>query len=382
MKSFKRHVCLILALLFVLTAFAGCGKGSEEDEGKEIKLPEPEVTAAPATEAPTEPPRVEMDTPTLAEYVQDRTVTISIEMSDGSAVGSGFFVDDQGTIVTSYHVIDAADSISVEVSDGGKYDVAKIVDFNESYDIAVLKIDISGNPYLNYASEAPRTGESVYAVGSSLGFLNGTFSDGIISNTSRAVGMIDCVQTTAAISNGNSGGPLVNVYGEVVGINAFSYQGGENLNLAVKIDTLDLLNMDKNWNINQYREWYKKEIGRSYRVWNYTDKVWELSKINTYQHVTGQPCFASSYDWEFLGGNFDDVVEGYDDGYGVFCYNYVVSEFDAYTEYLNSIGFFFTRSEDFTEGTSYYYENEFSGFCMDIFIMEGDEYMIIEPYCN
>lgn len=374
--AMKKFLCCMFALLMMVSLLAGCGSS---------KKGEP---AAPQVETEeTKPPKVEMSTVDLAEYVQKRTVTINVNLKDGgTSAGSGFFVDDQGTVVTSYHVIDAADSISVEVSDGGKYDVTKIVDFSEIYDVAVLKIDYSGNDYLTYIDEKCRTGESVYAVGSSLGTLTGTFSDGIISSTSRTVGLIDCVQTTAAISNGNSGGPLVNVYGEVIGINAFSYIGGENLNLAVTIDTLDELSMDKNWNISQYREWYKKEIDRSYLVWNYTYEEYEQSKINTYQHITGSDCIYSYYDWKFLDSYYyNNQVKGYNPEYGIFCYEYDVEKLDQYTEYLNSIGFVFMESEDFEEGTSYYYENEFSGFMMDIFTYtdkDGKEFVIIEPYTN
>lgn len=371
MRNILRFMCALLAVMMVLS---GCGESEKKVEKEKEKPTEVETTEA---------PEQEMSLPDLAEYVQARTVTISVETTDGGeSTGSGFFIDGDGTLVTSYHVIDAANSISVEIQDGAKYAVEEIVDFSELYDVAVLKLDVSGNDYLKMCEKEIRTGEAAYAVGSSLGFLNGTFSDGIISNTSRKVGMIQCVQTTAAISSGNSGGPLVNAYGEVIGINAFSYQGGENLNLAVKMDALDKLTMDKNWGISQYREWYKKEINRSYKVWNYTDKAFELSKVNTYQHVTGQTCFGSDYDWDFLDGDFETIVDGYHDDYGVFFYEYDVSEFDAYTEYLNSIGFTYQESKDYSEGISYFYENEFTGHCVDIFVMDGDQYIIIEPYCN
>ena len=330
----------------------------------------------------TEPQRVEMALPDLADYVADRTVTISVELENGTSTGSGFFIDSEGTLVTSYHVIDAAKSISVEVKDGAKYEVASIVDFNELYDVAVLKMNLTDTLYLSTCPEELRTGEAAYAIGSSLGFLDGTFSDGIISNTSRKVGQIECIQTTAAISSGNSGGPLVNAYGEVIGINAFSYEAGENLNLAVKMSVLDNLTMDKNWTISQYREWYKKEVDRSYRFWDYSTEEWIDSKIHTYQYVTNQECIGSDYDWDLLDGDAEDFVSGYNDSYGVYYYSYVASDFDAYTDYLSSAGFVFVESKDYSEGTSYFYENEFSGAMMDMFIMEGDNYLIIEPYCG
>lgn len=375
----KKFICCSLAILLVLSMFAGCGKEDEPVRNVPVKDFDAPVATEEATEAPTEAPRVEMSTTDLAEYVQKRTVTISVELAGGTSTGSGFFIDDQGTVVTSYHVIDAAESIAVEVSDGGKYQVDQIVDFDENLDIAVLKLDITGNDYLKIAEEDARTGEEVYAVGSSLGFLNGTFSNGMVSTASRKIGIIDCVQTTAAISSGNSGGPLVNVYGEVIGINAFSYTSGENLNLAVKIHELDKLAMDKNFSINQFREWYKKEIDRSFYFYSYSDETYYQSKVHTYQHVTGATCEYSAFNWDFLQGDFDYVVDGYDVDYGLFMYEYNVDEFDTYTDYLTSVGFVFLESEDFNEGTSYYYENEFMGYIVDIFVMKGDEIVIIEP---
>lgn len=333
------------------------------------------------TEAPTEPERQAMTPTDLAEYVGKRTVTVSVDTEDGyTSTGSGFFIDSNGTLVTNYHVIDGAKSISVEISDSAKYDVAAIVDFSEMYDLAVLKLDLDDTLYLEFCEEEPKTGEEAFAIGSSLGFLDGTFSNGIISNASRTVGRIECIQSTAATSNGNSGGPLVNVYGEVMGVNSFGYNGGENLNLAIKHSMLDKLSMDKNWSISQFREWYKKETDRSYKFWDGTNDEWIKSKTNTYQYVTGQECFGSDYGWGILEGDTEDFVNGYNDTRGVYFYEYVASEFDQYTQYLSDNGYSFIESEDYSEGTSYFYMNEFSGAMIDMFILDGDEFLIIEPY--
>lgn len=365
-------IVILLALMFT-----GCSSSTPTESTEVIMTTE----AVALTEEATEPMSKEMSAADLAEYVQERTVTITaLDEGGNEYTGSGFFIDNQGTLVTCYHVIDAAESIAVECSNGGKYDVNEIVDFSELYDIAVLKIDIENNLYLELCKEKTRTGETVYAVGSSLGFLNGTFSNGIVSNAARTLGMIDCVQTTASISEGNSGGPLVNVYGKVVGVNAFSYEEGDDLNLAININALDKLGKDKNWKLSKFREWYQKEISRSYSVWNYTTEKWSLSKINTYQFITERECYTSSYNWKFLEGEMKDVVKGYYDNYGVYGYEYHVQEFDKYTDYLNSIGFAFLKSEEFEEGTSYYYQNEFTGYKMDIFILKGEKYIYVEAY--
>ena len=311
-----------------------------------------------------------MSTTELAEYVQARSVTVNVVTIGGSnATGSGFFIDDQGTIVTNYHVIDGATAISVEVSNGGNYKVKTIVDFSEVYDLAILKIDITGNEYLDICKDIVKTGEQVYAVGSALGTLTGSFTAGIVSSTSRFVGLIDCIQMDAAISSGNSGGPLVNVYGEVIGVNAFSYIRGENLNLAIKITTLDDLALNKNFSVNEYKEWYVTETSRSYSP--YDENQYYYSIVNTYQVVTGTKCLYS----------YNDIDEMYYDGYydmaEHYVYNYSVSEYDEYVKYLKEKGFVYQDYEVFQTGTSYYYINEKDGLLVDLFVSSDNELLYI-----
>lgn len=316
--------------------------------------------------------KVSMSTTDLAEYVQARTVTVNVTtLNGGSAAGSGFFIDDQGTIVTNNHVIEGATAMSVQVSDGGSYDVEKIIDFSGKYDLAILKIGITGNNYLDFCADGVKTGEQVYAVGSALGTLTGSFTAGTVSSTSRTVGLIDCIQMDAAISHGNSGGPLVNVYGEVVGINTYSYSNGENLNLAIKTSVLDKLTRDKNYTVSDYKEWYTKETARSYSPYDGTDYYY--STVNTYQVVTGAKCL---YSVDTDGNS----AEGYYDCAYYYIYGYVVSEYDAYVDYLKGLGFVYDSDEQFTDGTSYYYYNEQSGILMDLFITLNNEYLWV--YAN
>ena len=303
----------------------------------------------------------EMNSTDLAAYVQERTVTVSVNTVNGNtSTGSGFFIDDQGTIVTNYHVIDMGSSMSVQVANGGSYDVQEVIDFSNVYDLAILKIDLQNNEYLLLSDEPPRTGEQVYAVGSALGVLTGTFTAGTISSTSRKVGLIDCVQMDAAISNGNSGGPLVNVYGEVVGVNTFSYTRGENLNLAIKIDNLDRLARDKHYTVSEFREWYNLESSRSWSPMDGEGNFY-YSLVNTYQHVTGANCISSCSNTE--------EVSGYIDCYPFYKYNYSASQYDTYTAYLKANGFEYQENEVFGGGTSYYYYNEKDNILVDLFIV-------------
>ena len=140
--------------------------------------------------------------------------------------GSGFVISSNDTasyILTNYHVINGVSDITVFFSDGKSYD-ATLVGGEEENDIAVLKID-QGNlrPVVLGDSDAINVGEDVYAIGNPLGELTFTFTGGYVSAKDRSVTMSDgtvmnMIQTDTAINSGNSGGPLFNEYGQVIGI--------------------------------------------------------------------------------------------------------------------------------------------------------------------
>ena len=165
------------------------------------------------------------------------------------SMGSGFFISEDGLLITNYHVIKNGREFKVFLSDGTEYTVSKVVSYDIEKDIAVLQVDTKGNKvaYLEIATELPAVGDAVYAIGSSLG-LTGTFSSGIVSYVNRTikdVPGVSFIQTTTPISSGNSGGPLVDEHGYVVGINSMSYTEGQNLNLAIEISQyLDLKKVD------------------------------------------------------------------------------------------------------------------------------------------
>lgn len=140
--------------------------------------------------------------------------------------GSGFVISSNDTssyILTNYHVIDCVTDITVFFSDGKSYD-ATLVGGEEENDIAVLKIEQGGlRPVVLGDSDAINVGENVYAIGNPLGELTFTFTGGYVSSKDRAVTMsdgtvINMIQTDTAINSGNSGGPLFDKYGQVVGI--------------------------------------------------------------------------------------------------------------------------------------------------------------------
>ena len=143
-------------------------------------------------------------------------------------LGSGFLISADGMIVTNHHVIDGAASVTITLEDGSEHD-ARIIGSDPLTDIALLDIDGDDHPMVSFgSSDALRVGEEVLAVGSPFG-LGGTVTSGIISAKSRNINsgpFDDFLQTDAAINRGNSGGPLFNMDGDVVGVNTAIYSPG------------------------------------------------------------------------------------------------------------------------------------------------------------
>ena len=145
-------------------------------------------------------------------------------------LGSGVIISEDGYIVTNYHVVDDANEIKIEMYENNKKSVytAKFVGGDKKIDIAILKINSSRKfSYLYFSTKSISVGDIVFAIGYPFGFKQ-TYTMGIISAKNvrlKVEGKFydDLIQTDAAINQGNSGGPLVNIYGEIVGINTAIY---------------------------------------------------------------------------------------------------------------------------------------------------------------
>lgn len=170
---------------------------------------------------------------------------------DSSAAGTGVIVSDSGYILTNKHVVDGATSISVVLDDGTIYEDAKVAAVDPLNDIAFVKIE--GATGLKVAtlgdSKTISVGQQVIAIGNALGEYQNTVTSGIVSGTGRSLTatdstgsmserLSDMIQTDAAINSGNSGGPLVNAAGEVIGINTATSSSAENVGFAIPISSV------------------------------------------------------------------------------------------------------------------------------------------------
>jgi len=160
----------------------------------------------------------------------------------GVSQGTGFLISDDGYLLTNHHVVDGASKVTVQLADRREF-TAKVVGSDEQSDVALLKVEGRGLPALRTSASALKAGQWVVAIGSPFG-LDHSVTAGIVSAVGRAnpyanQQYVPFIQTDVAINRGNSGGPLLNTRGEVVGINSqiFSNSGGYmGVSFAIPID--------------------------------------------------------------------------------------------------------------------------------------------------
>jgi serine protease Do len=181
------------------------------------------------------------------------------------SLGSGFFISEDGYVVTNNHVIDSEQTVTVILDDGTELP-AKVIGSDDKTDLALLKVDSNRTfTYVKFAEGEPRVGDWVVAVGNPFG-LGGTVTAGIISAHGRQIGAgpyDDFLQIDAAVNRGNSGGPAFNFKGEVVGINTaiFSPSGGNvGIAFAIPASTAETVINDLKDHGNVVRGWLGVQI--------------------------------------------------------------------------------------------------------------------------
>ena len=186
-------------------------------------------------------------------------VAVTCKMNVGGSAGTGFIISEDGYIVTNHHVIEDAVAVYVNLANGKQYK-CEVKGSDATNDIAVLKADLTGlTPVKIGKSSEVKVGEPVVAIGNALGELSFSLTGGYISGTNREITtegtVINMLQTDLAINSGNSGGPLFNARGEVIGITTAKYSGTsasgasiEGIGFAIPID--DVISMI--WDLKEY----------------------------------------------------------------------------------------------------------------------------------
>lgn len=190
--------------------------------------------------------------PSVVSIVTEvRTTSFFGTTSTSTAAGTGMIVTSDGYVLTNKHVIDGARSIQIILDDGTTYDDVTVVGTDPLSDVAFLKIaDVRDLPTVTLGdSKTVTAGQPVIAIGNALGQFQNTITYGIISGVGRSItasngdstsaeNLTDMIQTDAAINAGNSGGPLVNAAGEVIGINTATSNNADGIGFAIPISSV------------------------------------------------------------------------------------------------------------------------------------------------
>ena len=260
--TMRRPQSVVISLIWLVLFLAGCRLSPDAASTPVLTAPAPTqtpyvivATPTPLSESDLLPLDIEEQlisnlyervSPSVV-HVASRVITMDLFFGPmaSEGTGSGFVWDDQGHIVTNYHVIADADRIEVIFSDESRTE-AEVIGVDPRNDLAVLRVDplvAPLQPVTLGQAEAIRVGQRAIAIGNPFG-LDRTLTTGVISALGRPLQteegdyIFNVVQTDAAINPGNSGGPLLNSRGEIIGVNTSIRQGAEGIGFAVPVDTL------------------------------------------------------------------------------------------------------------------------------------------------
>lgn len=268
-RGSRRGLWVFLLCLLVLTGVSAgiwlWSRGQVEPPAGEVPGGYTEDTSGEGVSLPVYPEKAALRLTARADHgaamtaqeiyarVNPAVVTVLVDLKGGEAsVGTGVILSQDGYILTNYHVVEGGHSCQITLADNRQFDNAMYVAGDQDNDLAVLKVDGEDLPTAEIgASDSLVVGDKVYAIGNPLGVeLRGTFTDGIVSAINRDVELDDgrvmtLVQTNAALNSGNSGGPLINIYGQVVGINTIkmssAFSSIEGLGFAIPTSSMQYI---------------------------------------------------------------------------------------------------------------------------------------------
>jgi len=275
--------------------------------------------------------------PSLIKRIKPSTVIIFAYDDKGEflQLGSGFFISQNGDVITNYHVIQGASSAEIKTADEKTYPITYIVAGDEQNDIIRLSVNIPSQYVypLSLSKTIPEVGERIIVYGSPLGLEN-TVSDGIVSAIRDVPDFGKVIQITAPISPGSSGSPVLNMQGEVIGIATFQMIEGQNLNFAIpseRIASLNLIEEKKTFPTEELFEQENKEKKDSdYALEAYNKAVYFMDKK---EYEKALPCWEIAAKIDFFPIKMKAIVY-YMIG---FCYNELGNHSKAIEAYKQAI---------------------------------------------
>lgn len=235
-----RKLMLLVLFLLPLHTYAQLPDFTELVEKQGSTVVNISTTQSPRAQAAPQSPQLREDDP-FYDFFRRFAPNPGPREFQSNSLGSGFIITTDGFVLTNAHVVEAADEITVKLNDKREFK-AKVIGSDRRTDIALLKIEAAGLPAVKFGDPNKlKVGEWVIAIGSPFGFEN-SVTAGIVSAKGRSLpqeNFVPFIQTDAAVNPGNSGGPLFNMRGEVIGINSqiYSRTGGfMGLSFAIPID--------------------------------------------------------------------------------------------------------------------------------------------------
>jgi len=249
----------------------------------------------------------------ITDIIQaNRESVVTVKTAAG--IGSGFFINREGHIVTNKHVLPNPDGAEIKTISGNVYKIQKVIHEDAAADLVIASTDAISRESKPVSINAalPAVGEKIIVIGSPLG-LEQTVSDGIVSALRRNQQSIEFIQITAPVSPGNSGGPLLNMRGEVIGVATFQYSSGQNLNFCVAASRIAGLQQGFNPSSSQASS-DQRQMPQSSDVYCYLDSNGQVSFVNWKTGILiSRPdgsLDAKKYEqWvlEQIGGNPDNI---------------------------------------------------------------------------
>jgi tetratricopeptide (TPR) repeat protein len=276
-----------------------------------------------------EPVKAETDLTELVKVVQPSVATVVAYDVDHNVanIGTGFFVDKNGYLITNYHVLVGKFGAEIKTADGSTYPIKSVVAENQTTDLIKVRVDIPPEKvhWIKVSDEMPPVAQHVMVVGSPMG-LEHSVSDGIVSSVREIPGVGIFFQMSAPISPGSSGSPVVNMEGKVVGVATFQFLQGQNLNFA--ISGKSILDLKTNTPGQTLSEWTYSQSNQKPRL------AGELCRKGFSFSVNGQDRKALQYFKKATEKDPNSTTAWYGLGY---CYAGKNSHDDAIAAYKQAI---------------------------------------------
>lgn len=273
-QRFVSILTVIILAILLICVFTACDKSSQNQE---------------------------LSASEIYSSVDSSVVFILISTRSGYSSGSGFFIDNNGTLVTNYHVIEDGLSGAIQMNDGKTATIDKVLGFDKKLDIAILATSATNTKPVTISKTPVQVGDTVYAIGYpeafKLGFSSSTFTTGIVS-MNRSIDGYSYIQSTVNITHGNSGGTLINKSGEVIGITTagITYSNIDYMNLSIPIQRIDTVSRNVNVPLDVVTK-------RNYPVYAtfYSDGIKYTSQSVRYEGYAYEPTAPTKTGYSFAG---------------------------------------------------------------------------------